>query len=193
MDKSNTESDKVTKIDKLITDLSSKNIKTRENARSELVLIGEPAVVPLLNLLRSPDEWLHWEAAKALAEMREPHAAPILVGLLTNRDPNIRWLSAEGLIALGSISLEPLLEGLTHYSGSSELAAGAHHVLHDLYEGKVHEGEYEYQPFNPISEDIKSLIKPVIISLETPGSLTLIPEYSKAALHDLKQMENRSI
>jgi hypothetical protein len=181
------QSNKAPDIEKLIADLSSSDREERENARLALVSIGHPAVMPLVKQLRSPEKWTRWEAAKTLAEMRDPSAAPILVDSLTNSDPNIRWLAAEGLIALGRMSLAPLLSTLTQYSGSILLAEGAHHVLHDLYTGGVHEGEYEYEPLHPLTKDMKALVKPVLDSLETTGSVILTPEYAKVALDDLKR------
>lgn len=178
-------------IEKLIADLSSKDMQVREDARLSLSAIGQPTITPLVNKLGSSDKWLRWEVAKTLAEMREPSAAPILVESLTSSDPNIRWLSAEGLIALGRVSIAPLLEALTRFSGSVELAEGAHHILHDLFTGGVHEGESDYEP-NPLTSEIKSLIKPVLESLGTTGSTILTPEYAKVALNELRRLESES-
>ncbi len=179
-------------IERLIADFSSKDAKVRQNARMALVAIGQPAITPLLKQFRSADKWIRWESAKALAEMREPSAAPILVDSLSNRDPNIRWLAAEGLIALGITGLPPLLETLTHFSGSILLAGGAHHVLHDLLIGGVHDGEQEYMPLNSLTDEMKSLIKPVLESLGNTGSIILTPEYAKVALKGLKRLESKS-
>lgn len=178
-------------IDKLITNLSSKNSQVRQNARLTLANIGQPAIIPLWNQLRSSEKWVRWESAKALAEMREPCVAPILVNFLTDKDTDIRWMAAEGLIALGSVSLEPLFESLTQYSGSLEMAESAHHVLHDLFAGKVHEGELEYEPLNPLNNDIKSIIKPVMESIRSTESTILIPELAKVALDELNRLKNK--
>jgi hypothetical protein len=185
------QSSKTEEIERLIAELSNKNSKVRENARMALVAICEPAIIPLLKQLRSSDKWVRCESAKALAEMREPSVAPILVDSLANSDPNIRWLAAEGLIALGGLSLVPLMEALTRYSGSLLFAEGAHHVLHDLLKGGVHEGETEYEPLHPLTDEMKSLIKPVQESIGTINSTILTPEYAKAALADLKRLENK--
>lgn len=175
-----------TDIQELISCFSSKDRKERENARAALVSIGEPAIAPLLNELGKPDKWARWEAAKALAEMRAVSVAPILVKYLTNEHPDIRWLAAEGLIALGTNSLVPLLTALTHFSGALRLGEGAHHVLHDLSLGKVHDGEDEYEPINPLSIEVRSIIKPVLKSLDNVESAALTAEHAKIALHELE-------
>ena len=176
-------------IQNLISRLSSRDPKERERARQSLKAIGEPAITPLLKQLRSNDKWLRWEVAKTLAEMRDPHAGPIMVRYLTDKDADLRWLAAEGLIALGNNSLIPLLEALTHYSGSLWLSEGAHHVIHDLSIGREHEGEDEYQPIYPLTKEMKSIIKPIMESLDKVGSSKLTPEYAKIALHDLEQLQ----
>jgi hypothetical protein len=180
-------------IRKLVSALASKDKMERENARATLVIVGEPAITPLLKELRNPDRWVRWEAAKTLAEMREPCAAPVLVGYLTNEHPDLRWMAAEGLIALGNDSLVPLMKALTDFKGSLWLSEGAHHVLHDLSLGRVHEGEYEYEPISPLSSETRSLIKPVLESLNNVGSTTLTPEHAKIALYKLEQLQKKAI
>jgi HEAT repeat protein len=53
----------------LIKDLGDKNITLRTKAHHSLVIIGEPAVKPLVVALSSPNRRLRWEAGKVLDEI----------------------------------------------------------------------------------------------------------------------------
>ncbi len=105
---------------------------TRQKARIQLEELGAPAVDPLIDLLENGHGQAVWEAAKALKTIHDPRAATALVTALERSDPGVRWLAAEGLIALGAQGLEPLLTGLVANPTGSNLREGAHHVLYDL-------------------------------------------------------------
>jgi hypothetical protein len=115
-----------------LADLRSRDGIRRELAREAIVSLGRQAVDPLTELLADPNHQTRWEAAKALSEMADPRSASALVSSLEDREFDVRWLSAIGLIAIGKDSLVPLLEALSRRSESVWLREGAHHVLHDL-------------------------------------------------------------
>ena len=119
-------------IEKLIKQLQGKNGMERQRVRHELVKIGKPAVPFLIELLSSPREQSRWEACKALGTIGEVSACKSFVTALRDENLGVRWLAAEGLVALGNRSLIPLMEALTMHFDSIFLREGAHHVLHDL-------------------------------------------------------------
>jgi HEAT repeat protein len=174
--------EKVAEIDRLISTFSSQDRKVREEARRSLIIIGEPAVIPLVQGLMNRDKWVRWEIAKTLAEMRHPEAAPLLVKELESRDPDIRWLAAEGLIALGSHGLEPLFKALVDNPDSEVLRLSAHHVLRDLYKDELHEGEEEYKPLYKLNEVQREAVKKVLGAMDNLGSHLLLPTTAKIAL-----------
>jgi HEAT repeat protein len=116
----------------LIADLRSKDGMLRQRSRQSLVIIGKPAVISLVKLLKDRNDQVRWEAAKALGEIGDRRAAPALILALEDEEFDVRWLAAEGLIALGGDGLSPLLEALVECPQSVWLRDGAHHVLHDL-------------------------------------------------------------
>ena len=120
------------RLDPLINALHSKDGEERRQARLSLVSLKSEAVDPLLEMLHDPDHEVLWEAAKALGEIADPRSAPALVEILGDAGFDIRWLAAEGLIALGKAGLEPLLEALVIKADSVYLREGAHHVMYDL-------------------------------------------------------------
>jgi HEAT repeat protein len=120
-----------------IADLRSRDGMVRQKARKTLTTIGKRAVLPLLPLLNDPDDHVRWEAAKALADIADPGASSGLVTSLQDENGDVRWLAAEGLIAIGRDALVPLLETLIERSDSVWLRGGAHHVLHDMAKGEL--------------------------------------------------------
>jgi HEAT repeat protein len=161
-------------ISSLIADLASQAALVRTNARQSLVTMGGPAVAPLIEALADPKRQVRWEAAKALSQIADPAAAPALVRALRDRGFGVRWLAAEGLIALGSKGLVPLLRALIEHSDSVWLLQGAHHVLHDLAKG-----------------NLKDLLQPVLASLEGVEPSLEVPVSAETALHTLARAEGR--
>jgi len=106
----------------------------RENARKQLVDIGPPAIDFLSAMETHPKSIARWEAVKALAEIRNLVAAPLLINALEDRNGDVRWLAAEGLAALGKEGLKAVLEALIVYPDTVALRKGAHHVLTRLAE-----------------------------------------------------------
>lgn len=123
-----------TKIDDLISDLGSNDGLVRQQARIVLVHLGQPAVAALIKAFQKRKGYTHWEAAKALSQIGDPASVNALIAALEDEQFNIRWLAAEGLIAVGRSSVEPLLRALIDRSNSVRLREGAHHVFHDLVE-----------------------------------------------------------
>jgi HEAT repeat protein len=176
-------------IDRLISELSSDDRKVREKARLSLILISEPAILSLVKALDSKNNYLRWQAVKTLALMRNPDTIPFLVGALVHRDIDVRWLAAEGLIALGSKSVMPLLKALTSDPYSTWLHEGTHHILHDLYHGRVHEGEAEYYMLDLLDAETRELLKPVLKSIEGVEPHIAVPLAAKEALDKLTARE----
>jgi len=158
-------------IQLLIADLASEDWRTRQEARHSLVRLGSRAVAPLIKALGESNNsyWaLRWEAAKALGEIADPVAAPALLRALEDERDGIRWLAAEGLIAMGRGGLLPLLEALVHRSDSGRLRAGAHHVLRQWVE-----------------RDPQGIIIPVLKALEDIEPVIQVPPAAQAALDAL--------
>ncbi len=119
-------------LSELMSQLTDHEGPVRERARHALVKIGTPAVPLLIEALTNKNKQLRWEACKALGGIKDPKASAPLVGALEDESMEIRWLAAEGLIAVGRHGIAPLLEALVDRSDSIFLRQGAHHVLHAL-------------------------------------------------------------
>jgi HEAT repeat protein len=158
-------------IPALIAVLSGNDGSARQEARESLVDIGGPAVAPLMEALAAPDSnfRLRWEAAKALSQLEDPKAAPVLVTALEDESFGVRWLAAEGLISMGRDALAPLLEALVQRSDSAVLREGAHHVLRMLNENGLH-----------------AQLVPVLAALEDVEPIVQVPVAAHTALDALK-------
>jgi HEAT repeat protein len=120
------------RVKHLVERLGDPDGYVRQDARRELVRIGAAGLTELHAALHDRNARRRWEASKTLGRIRDPRSGPPLVEALRDRTPEIRWLAAEGLIALEEAAVAPLLGALEKNGDSPSLRHGAHHVLHAL-------------------------------------------------------------
>ena len=156
-------------IKALVDDLTSKDGRIRVRARSSLVSIGGKSLAALVEALKSKEEWKRWEAAKALGQIGDPEAIGALITALEDEMFDVRWLSAEGLIAIGPQVLVPLLHRLTEHPDSLWLHEGAHRILHGI-----------------VKNNTKVIIQPVLNALEGDEVSLEVPFAAETALKSLE-------
>ena len=115
-----------------ISDLGSPGGADRLKARLLLIREGVNAVPGLIKALTNRDQIVRWEAAKALASIKDYSAAPALVRALEDEDHDVRWAAMKALTVLDRAGLEPLLQALIRDFDSVWLREGAHHILNVL-------------------------------------------------------------
>ena len=121
------------KIDALLAELTSKDGIARQTARTQLVEIGPPALESLIRIFETErTTYAHWDAAKAISAIGGQEAVTPLLHALGDKDFSVRWIAAEGLVAIGDIALEGLLNGIIAEEQPQFFCEGAHHVIHDL-------------------------------------------------------------
>jgi HEAT repeat protein len=155
-------------INSLIAGLASKDGIVRVKARQQLVAYKKQSVAPLIRTLSNKNDWVRWEAAKALSQIGNQKAIKALLEALTDEKFEVRWLAAEGLIRIGRKAIVPLLETLVNHSDSYWLREGIHHVLHDMNTGKI-----------------TQVLRPVLVALEGPAPSLEVPLAAQAALDAL--------
>ena len=128
-----------TAIESLVSVLASNDETLRQSVRWSLVNIGEDCIPALSELIRHGNRTARWEAAKTLGEIGTPTVAQALVDGLADEVFDIRWLAANGVIALGLGGLEPLLLALMDDPASPRLRESAHHVIRVLSESNLRE------------------------------------------------------
>jgi hypothetical protein len=72
------------------------------------------------------------EAAKIVELIADRRSIPFLINLLDDKEFEIRWIAAEGLIKIGRRAILPLLKSIRDGKSSFILNKGAHHVLQSL-------------------------------------------------------------
>lgn len=112
-----------------IASLDSSDPTKRERARRELEQMGSAAVIPLIDALKCTSSRVCWEAAKALAAIKDPAAANALADALDHDDHSVRWTAADALIALGAEGLKQTLVTLLTNARSYPLREAARHVI----------------------------------------------------------------
>jgi hypothetical protein len=134
----------------------------------EVPLATQVALNALIRTLSNENDWVRWEAAKALSQIGNNRAIKALLEALSDEKFEVRWLAAEGLIRIGRKAIVPLLEVLVNHSDSYWLREGIHHVLHDMNTGKITE-----------------VLRPVLVALEGPEPSLEVPLAAKATLDTL--------
>jgi len=90
-------------------------------------------------------------------------ATAALVSALEDKNFDVRWLAAEGLIPRGREAVVPLMQALMAESDSVWFREGAHRVLFDLSHG-----------------NLGQLVRPVLEALEDVDSSVEVPFKAKA-------------
>ena len=155
------------RVDSLLSALADAEGLLREKAREELVALGAPVVPLLTETLWAHEGRAHFEAAKALSQIAHPVSVPAFVALLCDQDPGVRWVAAEGLVAVGPASLKLLLKQLMELPGDKALRDGGHHVLKGLGAG---------------SKELKDTLKPVTAACVASDPGDVLPPAAEAAL-----------
>jgi len=119
-------------IQELIDALGSKNGMERKEARKKLVKKGREVVDYLKSEHQDPNVVYRREVMKTLQQIGDSSSIPIFIQALEDEESEIRWIAAEGLISLGTESIEPLLKALVKNSESIFVCSGAHHVFHEF-------------------------------------------------------------
>lgn len=98
-----------------------------------LVQIGGPAVPALITECSSISAWTRWHCVRALGEINDARAIPILAQSLNDPDHGVAWMAAKELIQFGKLIVVPTLQVLMSSDTSPWLAETGSYVLHQLY------------------------------------------------------------
>jgi HEAT repeat protein len=134
--------------------LDSKNSVKKLAARSTLVGMGKSITPKLHILLNSENGLLRMEAAKIVELIADRRSIPFLIYLLADKEFEIRWIAAEGLIKIGRPAILPLLKSIRDGKSSFILNKGAHHILMSI-----------------LKEDEKNKLTTLLLSLDNAKEL----------------------
>jgi len=157
------------------TSLYSKSTGTKLAARNTLVGMGK-TVIPKMHKLLITENWLlRMEAAKVVELIADRKSIPLLINLLNDKEFEIRWIAAEGLIKIGRRSILPVLESVRDGKSSFLLNKGVHHVLLGL-----------------LKKNEKKKVMPLLLSLEETNELgETAPVEASGAIRTLFKRKTR--
>lgn len=134
--------------------LDTKNSGKKLAARSTLAGMGKTIIPKMHKLLDSENGLIRMEAAKIVELIADRRSIPLLINLLDDKEFEIRWIAAEGLIKIGRRSILPLIKSVRDGDSSYFLNKGAHHVLNSL-----------------LNESEKKKLNPLLLSLDDSSGL----------------------
>jgi len=134
--------------------LDSKNSVKKLAARNTLVKMGKTIIPYLHRLLNSENGSLRMEAATIVELIADKRSIPFLIILLDDKEFEIRWIAAEGLVKVGRRAILPLLKAIPDGKSSFIFNKGAHHVLLSL-----------------LNENEKNKLKSLLLSLDDAQEL----------------------
>jgi HEAT repeat protein len=98
------------RMDFFVDNLDSKNIRRLALSRDALRLVGEPAVVKLVDVYENGDVGRRRDAAYTLGVVGLPSALPTLKKALRDRDETVRVLALRSLGKIDDERVVPLVE-----------------------------------------------------------------------------------
>lgn len=115
---------------RLISDLMNPDLTRRLGAQHRLITRGRDAVPALLEALQHDDPHVRNSAAHILAVIADPATAAALAGALEDEAAPVRWVAAEGLVALGNVGLKAALRALVSAETiTPQLKDAVRHIL----------------------------------------------------------------
>jgi HEAT repeat protein len=98
---------------------------------SALIKLGQLAVPALIQESKSGSAWKRWQCIRALGDIHDLRALPVLVKALEDPDHSVAWMGAKSLVHFGKSGIRPVLEILISASMTPWLAETASYVLNN--------------------------------------------------------------
>ena len=154
--------------DRVVRDLMSGDLETRERAEADLSHDGTQFVPSLLRVLTKGDAHQRATSVRILSAIHDPSIAPTLTRALDDDDVSVRWEAGRGLIALGRSGITTALHALiTHQLPAPQLKASIRQVLLGVDD-----------------EGLKDILTPVLRALEhhVPDEELMVTAYKAIAI-----------
>ncbi len=144
-----------------------------------LVQIGSAAVPALIDASSGNSAWLRWHCLRALGDIGDVRAIPVLTQALRDNDHSVAWVAAKGLVGFGKWSIDPVLRLLAAANTTPWLAETASYVLSSQCRSNA-----KLKPYlEPVIENMRG----VAYKVATP----YIAQKTLAALHDAHLIDQR--
>lgn len=152
----------------LLSALRGADEQTGSQIFSALVQLGSVAVPSLIEASASNSAWMRWHCTRALAEIGDQRAVPLLVSELCDADHSVAWMAAKGLVHAGKRSVAPVLRLLMSEEMTPWLAETASYVLHTQSQN------YDrFRPYlEPVVQQMRGLTYKIGTSMAAQKALT---------------------
>lgn len=158
----------------LLTALQTADEQMGSQIFQALVRLGRAAVPALLAGCHSHIAWTRWQCVRALGEIGDDRAIPILAEALTDIDHSVAWMSAKSLVRCGRPAVLPVLRVLVSAEVSPWLVETASYILRESYRQ-----DPRYKPY----------LEPVVQSMHGPAFRIATPQAARAALAQLSSAD----
>ena len=152
----------------LLTALQNADEQLGSQIFSSLVRLGHVAVSALIETSTSGSSWMRWHCIRALGDIRDLRALPVLVRALADNDHSIAWMGAKALVQFGRLSVGHVLRLLTNAEVTPWLVETASYVLRNQHDPKL-----------------KPYLEPVIQSMQGVAFRVATPQAAQKALAQL--------
>jgi hypothetical protein len=160
-----------TAVPALLNALNGEDEQLGSQISMALVQIGHAAVPALIEKCATGSSWVRWQCIRALGEICDGRALPVLVQALLDSDHSVAWMAAKELVRFGKLCLEPVLRLLMAADRSPWLIETSSYILHDL---------------SARDSRLKPYLEPVLQDMRGPAPLVAIPLAAQKALTRLK-------
>lgn len=96
---------------------------------TSLIQLGSVAVPALIENSTSSLPWIRWQCMRALGNINDSRALPMLVHTLADVNQSVAWMAAKGLVPFGRLSVGPVLRLLMSAVVTPWLIETASYVL----------------------------------------------------------------
>lgn len=152
----------------LLSALQGANEQMGSQIFSSLVRLGPAAVPVLIETSTSSSTWMRWNCIRALGDIRDHRALPVLVRALLDLDHSVAWMGAKALVQFGSLSVGLVLRLLMTAETTPWLVETGSFVLSSHQNPKL-----------------KPYLEPVIQRMHDVGYQVATPQAAQKALSQL--------
>jgi len=135
-----------------------------------LMELGSAAVPALIAESNSSSAWIRWHCIRALGQISDDRALPVLIRALADQDHAVAWVAAKELPAFGKMSIEPVLRLLMTEETSPWLVETPSYVLRDQCQHH---------------KELKPYLEPLLKEMHSVGYRLATPNAARKALEQL--------
>ncbi len=135
-----------------------------------LMELGSAAVPALIAESNSSSAWIRWHCIRALGQISDDRALPVLIRALADQDHAVAWVAAKELPAFGKMSIEPVLRLLMTEETSPWLVETTSYVLRDQCQHH---------------KELKPYLEPLLKEMHSVGYRVATPSAARKALEQL--------